>query len=109
MNCPKCKKEMATKKVSGVEVDICVVCEGVFLEKGELSEVNRKNLAFIFDRVSNLPKAGLKDDIPAQCPLCNHAMTPLKSDEGFNFDWCETCEGMFFDQGELATLGLSSE
>lgn len=39
MNCPKCIGEitMITRKLCSIEIDLCPVCKGVWLDSGELS------------------------------------------------------------------------
>lgn len=39
MCCPKCGHEMAEKDLSGVLVDICGRCEGIFFDRGEIEEL----------------------------------------------------------------------
>lgn len=40
--CPRCGHECVEGHVSDVEVDTCVKCEGVWLDKGELAEAKRQ-------------------------------------------------------------------
>jgi hypothetical protein len=37
--CPKCGGDMEVEKVSGIEVEKCSSCEGIFLERGELEDL----------------------------------------------------------------------
>jgi uncharacterized protein len=39
MICPKCNNEMAQVIKHGVTIDTCTVCNGVWLDKGELGEL----------------------------------------------------------------------
>ena len=42
MKCPKCGHDMKAQDFSGVEIDRCTFCEGVFFEVGELETVFSK-------------------------------------------------------------------
>ncbi len=44
MKCPKCGHDMKTESLSGVQVDRCTFCEGLYLDAGELEELSRKGL-----------------------------------------------------------------
>jgi hypothetical protein len=39
MCCPKCGLPLHEVKSHGVDVDVCFVCHGVFLDKGELEQI----------------------------------------------------------------------
>jgi rubrerythrin len=43
MCCPKCGHGMETKDYTGIEVDVCTFCEGIFFDRGELEDfLNKK-------------------------------------------------------------------
>jgi len=37
--CPKCGSDMKVEKVSGIEIEKCPSCEGIFFDRGELEEL----------------------------------------------------------------------
>jgi ssDNA-binding Zn-finger/Zn-ribbon topoisomerase 1 len=37
--CPKCGGDMNVEKISGIEMDKCSSCEGIFFDRGELEEL----------------------------------------------------------------------
>ena len=39
MNCPRCSEELVQKHRSGVEVDYCPRCKGLWLDRGELEKI----------------------------------------------------------------------
>jgi len=39
MNCPVCKVELVLAERSGVEIDYCTQCRGVWLDRGELDKL----------------------------------------------------------------------
>jgi acetyl-CoA carboxylase beta subunit len=42
MKCPKCGHDLREDDLSGIKVDVCSFCEGVFFDAGELEEVFMK-------------------------------------------------------------------
>jgi hypothetical protein len=42
MKCPKCGHDLETEDYSGVEIDRCVFCEGIWMDAGELEELFEK-------------------------------------------------------------------
>ncbi len=41
---------------------------------------------------------------PAHCYECDKAMIALRGAGDVEYDWCDGCERLFFDQGELTAL-----
>jgi uncharacterized protein len=41
MRCPKCGLQMHEVKFRGVDVDVCFSCNGVFLDQGELEQLQK--------------------------------------------------------------------
>lgn len=39
MNCPNCDRELVMTDRSGVEIDYCPGCRGVWLDRGELDKI----------------------------------------------------------------------
>lgn len=42
MKCPKCGHDLVAEDFSGIEIDRCSYCEGVYLDAGELEELYLK-------------------------------------------------------------------
>jgi hypothetical protein len=45
MKCPKCGHDLATENLSGVEIDRCTFCEGIWMDAGELEQLFAKKAA----------------------------------------------------------------
>jgi len=106
MLCPKCKVEMQVKNYKGIEIDRCPDCGGYFLDKGEMESIDDKDIGTIIDICAYSKKADHMDDVPAHCYKCDNPMMKLTGAGDVNFDWCDKCEGVFFDRGELAAMDL---
>jgi len=106
MNCPKCSSLMEQQRYDNLEVDRCTSCGGIFLDKGELEQIDSRNLGPIIDLAASVADADRMNRQPAHCHRCNNAMLALQGAGDIQFDWCEKCEGMFFDRGELAAMDV---
>ncbi len=53
MRCPKCGLQMQEVKYSGLDVDVCFACGGVFLDKGELESVTTHGKSGVMSAILN--------------------------------------------------------
>ena len=106
MECPRCQSEMRRVTWDTLEIDRCDLCNGVWLDKGELEAVLALELAPMIDephfRQPAVPMLGEA----ARCSACAADMLELVGPDDVHFDWCAGCEGMFFDGGELTIMQL---
>jgi uncharacterized protein len=56
MTCPKCHGEMRVYERSGVTVDQCTECRGIFLDRGELEKIFDAEAAFNSRQASAPPR-----------------------------------------------------
>ena len=63
MTCPKCHGEMRTYERSGVTIDQCTECRGIFLDRGELERIMDAEAAF-----NSRQGAGAPPPRPQQAP-----------------------------------------
>ena len=61
MTCPKCHGEMRVYERSGVTVDQCTECRGIFLDRGELEKLFEAEANWNSRQASSAPR-------PAQAP-----------------------------------------
>lgn len=47
MRCPKCGSQLEEIEYSSVRIDRCTSCEGIWLDKGELDAVSKKDSGFM--------------------------------------------------------------
>ena len=109
MKCPKCDIEMQPKSYDELTIDRCFSCGGIFLDKGQLDTIDNQNLATLVDVVGASEKAELMDRLAGRCHRCDQEMTRLTGANDVVFDWCDKCEGIFFDRGELSAMNLIPE
>jgi hypothetical protein len=53
MRCPKCGLEMHEVKLRGVDVDVCFSCNGVFLDQGELEQLEKPESRGVMSSILN--------------------------------------------------------
>lgn len=104
MNCPKCNRSMLAVTYRDIQIDRCPDCQGVWLDRPELQSILDEKLAGLLDVGSFSPATKERDALTAHCHKCDKDMTALVGAADVRFEWCDSCEGMFFDRGELTIL-----
>jgi Zn-finger nucleic acid-binding protein len=85
-----------------VEIDRCPGCGGVVLDKGETEVIDSLGLASLIE--GGVKQGADERDTPARCYPCGRDMVTLRGAGDIDYDWCEGCERIFFDRGELTQL-----
>lgn len=99
--CPACVKSSLTERIAkdGLCVDVCRSCRGTWLDGGEFLQLAankdeaKQELLLLYWEASKTKR---------RCPRCHSYM----SESGFvnyetQIDFCEECDGLWFDAGEL--------
>ena len=55
MTCPKCAGEMRRYERSGVDIDQCTDCRGIFLDRGELERLSDAEAGYYGDERKGSP------------------------------------------------------
>jgi Zn-finger nucleic acid-binding protein len=96
---------MAQLEVEAVEIDRCPACGGIVLDKGETEAIDTLGLATVIE--GGVATAHAHDHprtTPARCHECARDMIALRGAGDIEYDWCDRCERLFFDRGELTAL-----
>jgi Zn-finger nucleic acid-binding protein len=108
MKCPACAADMVEVNIQhSVLVDRCPQCAGVVLDKGESEMVEALGLSHVIEGgvvATHQNRQGI-----AHCYECGKDMVALRGAGDVEFDWCEGCERLFFDRGELTALSGFSD
>ena len=102
MRCPGCTTDMVTKNMHSVEIDRCPACGGIVLDKGENDMVEALGLASIIE--AGVRQAHEHRTTTARCYECEEDMIALRGAGDVEYDWCDGCERLFFDRGELTAF-----
>jgi uncharacterized protein len=102
MKCPACANEMAVVDVHSIQIDRCPACGGIALDKGETEMIDSLGIASVIEGGVTVPSE--QRGTPAHCYECKFDMIELRGAGNVVYDWCEKCERLFFDRGELSEL-----
>lgn len=106
MVCPKCGGVMRTHNRSGVAVEACDVCGGMFLDYGELEALKQREGSMpIMQGPPVDPHAAAPPQASAMlhCPKCGASMRTYKR-SGVSIEQCDHCRGIYLDHGEIEAL-----
>lgn len=75
------------------------------LDKGESEEIEQLGLASVIESgvTSDHEHAHARTTV-AHCYACARDMIELRGAGDVEYDWCEQCERLFFDRGELTAF-----
>jgi uncharacterized protein len=120
MNCPYDKTPFIKEIYeSDIEIDKCPQCRGIWLDPGELEEIQKTQEIDYSDRLEkHVNKDAVKYNKERQlksntinCPGCEILME--KHEHGHNsmiiVDICPSCHGLWLDEGELEALEIYYE
>ena len=107
MDCPVCKdRAMITLELNEVEIDYCTVCNGIWLDAGELElllgELEKAGKLLNSFRIDSMSTEKIR-----KCPICDKKMQKVivGSDKPILLiDKCRQGDGLWFDKGELKDI-----
>lgn len=110
MNCPRCytplEKVNCTEPSAQIEVDVCMKCEGIWFDEGELETLSKIVEPKVVE-FRTLPPQEVQD-APIGCPVCDDGSFMKKlvheRDTHVVYDECEVCRGIWLDGGELKAI-----
>ena len=114
MNCPRCQTALETQPIiernDEIIVDKCPSCQGIWFDKNELQPLENISEPVLMEW-RKIPNE--YDQLTAlNCPFCSdHPMMKKAEhprDEKVIFDFCERCEGIWLDGGELEAIQKES-
>jgi Zn-finger nucleic acid-binding protein len=97
--CPKCDTGLFIARLSGVEIDYCESCRGVWLDAGELEQLAANALPDFQNQPGVVP-SGKKH----LCPRCDAALAEITAPDNLTLDKCPHGHGLWFDADELQQL-----
>lgn len=105
MDCPVCKKPMIVLELHSIEIDYCSICQGIWLDSGEL-ELLLDGASNLNEILSSIQNSSQKSKGRRSCPICRKKMT--QSEYGVScivqVDYCTKNHGIWFDKGELLQI-----
>lgn len=109
MICPNCKKDILEKvNITGVEIDYCSQCHGIWFDEDELrqiKDIKDKNINWLdIDLWKDIKKFDISRS-GKLCPVCRMPFYEVrygKSD--IVVDLCGVCKGIWLDEGEMKAI-----
>lgn len=102
MKCPGCTNDMVAVTIDTIEIDRCPSCGGIVLDKGESEMIDTLGMAHVIE--GGVTMAHQHRTTTARCYVCENDMTALTGAGDVEYDWCDRCERLFFDRGELTAF-----
>lgn len=101
MFCPKDRVEMEKVEMLGVELDVCPLCSGCWLDDTELQRFTRSRGSGAL-KVRILNPTGTD----SRCPRCETILQEGEHEyvSTLRIDQCPNCSGIWLDRGELGRL-----
>jgi Zn-finger nucleic acid-binding protein len=93
---------MVLIELHSIEIDRCPSCGGIALDKGETEVIDSLGLASVIE--GGVAATGEKRTSNARCHECARDMIALRGAGDVEYDWCDGCERLFFDRGELTAI-----
>ena len=103
LQCPKCHGTLESVVYSGIEVDRCTSCQGIWFDSQEAQSLKKMQGSESIDIGD--PATGKKfDEIEdINCPKCQTQMTKMVDLKQTHiwYEKCPVCYGIWFDAGEF--------
>ena len=103
MQCPGCSGHLVTLELSGVEVDYCYTCQGIWLDNGEMELL--VGLGGGDDRLLGALSPVSAREKTVKCPACRRPMEKVAAGKGavVILDRCVD-HGIWSEAGELRKI-----
>lgn len=99
MKCPDCNAELAQKRRDGVDMDVCPSCQGMWLTRQELVQLEDEVFDFGDDEKGSL-MLGCEPSA-RKCPQCEKSMKTFQYRlYDLELDFCEDQHGYWLDADE---------
>lgn len=104
--CPNCREPLVVIELAGIELDRCVVCQGTWLDAGEIEQVVALAGVAPGQLSAALHAAGGGRRDRRRCPRCNRRMwvIDLGDQPRVPVDRCPRGHGLWFDRGEVQAV-----
>jgi len=108
MNCPRDGNKLVREMFCGVVIDSCTLCDGTWMDKGELASVVGMNRDLLADE--KVKTENLKDRAPGQKLLCSRCVDTemeacyFSAEKKIILDHCPKCGGLWLDTDELKSV-----
>lgn len=103
MLCPYCNVSLAIEEAEGHIGFVCEKCQGIWLPHKYLISLRHNYIFEPQSLLAELASCRAKTPRGGDCPSCGKALDSSRV-KGIELEWCERCNGVWFDQHELTKL-----
>jgi len=112
--CPRCSEPLARTKLKGRKLQVCKACGGVWIGTDDLTHLMKTTPASLVaagTKFRNLVGVGWNRVGPKRCPQCGEKLAIAWAAGGARVivDRCAKCDGVWFDNGELAAVATAAQ
>ncbi len=99
MKCPNCNVDLAPAKRNGIDLEYCPSCQGMWLSRQELEQLEDEEFDFGDDKKGSLMFS--PTPTTAKCPQCGKLMKRFEYRAyDLDMDFCEDGHGFWLDKDE---------
>ncbi len=104
--CPACAGSLRPYAIegSGLLLDICSACHGLWFDRAELKELLDKPQWQADFRIPQTAKRTLAAKSLRECPRCESRALAPRETGGVCLEECQGCQGIWLDTGEVTRL-----
>jgi Zn-finger nucleic acid-binding protein len=99
MKCPNCNTDLVHQKRTGIELESCPSCQGMWLSRQELEQLEDEVFDFGDDKKGTLIFSS--SDTTLKCPQCGELMRRFQYRlHDLEMDFCQAGHGYWLDKDE---------
>ena len=102
--CPRCNEKMETASSAEVITNRCLYCNGVWIDGISLNTLLEHESTTLTTSAIQKDFLFSDKDISRHCPDCTNQDLKQVFVKTVELDYCQECNGLFFDEGELIQL-----
>lgn len=103
MNCPHCDCSLTISETEGHVGFVCKSCKGLWLPRKYVDSLKYSYTFSVESFFASLSNGKAVTSSGRQCPMCKAPLTRSAVKET-ELDWCQKCQGVWFDKSELTKL-----
>ena len=101
--CGKCGGEFCAHLYMGTLLDLCLRCEGIWLDFGEVQRLLGEIVAFGKHQAPKISESVDLDRVVGSCPQCRIGLKPYAvPNHTVSFEVCPKCYGVWLDRDEIS-------
>jgi len=105
VECPDCHKDLCEIRQSGVAIDVCIACQGLWFDRGELEVYSERATDAPVEKTSS-HALQLQPGKTQPCPRCRRASLEMGSLRQLEAGLCTGCHGVWLSSKSLENRSI---